>query len=498
MTTKATVAIVTVVLLSVCVLAVVPMDQSDAVTAESKYYDYSIGYEQLQGTSGSAATQATLPSVDTVYIANTDDVVFESWYRHENNSDSASKYVITKINDTDTTKVRLGMESQGFGNVVSWIVDSEGKYWTGSLWDALHILANGGEVIVSGEVYATPDSPFNAGRHLESRGGFTVLGSEGASINNGTGHSLHIDTYMVDTLYPASSFNSIDYTFKSVATNFGFWINDFSLKNIDKEPGNIESLSLTLEEVEITSSLGSSFYSQSGSGTNVETSLAMRDTTINAEGSNATALYACYMDSVEVSDCTFNDCPKAIAITHRTEGQATVDISNTTFNDCGYGIKDQEASSAPISVSTRGNGSTALDVSNCDFNYIEKSSLNGDILLGSHDEPTSGDVQFSLETGDQPCIVKVWKGTSQEVWEFRANGSFKMSGIGVGQETQVVDNDPVVPPIIWDDDDDYVPPIVPAQPSDSGDDNTVTVVACAAAAVVAALMAAFLILDRKR
>ena len=478
---------------------VVPYDSEATPTEVSTVdYDYTTDYETKNGNNGTGQ-KVTLMSKDEVNVADLSNITLSKWGFKPSSTSGYTKsvYVVEKINGNDTTHVRIQTDAAGYGPVVSWYEDDEGKIWTGTVWEALHLLANGGTVYVHGDVYAELDG---SNPEWEVKGGFNITGADDnahiTTINNNT--YITMSTYIIkgdQEVIPANQYASLDFNLKSISMDFGLTLNDYALDTAaSKDPGKIESISLTLEDVVMESVRGINFFQnvKIDTATNFVTSLSLKG--VSMTGLDYNVVYAGYMDNIAVEDCTFTDCAVGISVSNKTDSPVSVSIRDSTFTDCGFGIENQENSAAPIVVSNRGNSTVSLNVSNCDFNYVEKSSKNGDILLGSYDNSTSGDVQFSLETGNQSCILNVWKGTSKEVEELHANGSFRISGIGVNQDIAITDNDPTTPPTGWDDDDD-LPPFIPTQPAE--DDDTVTIVACAAAAAVAAILAVFLVIDRK-
>lgn len=472
-------------------------DESVAVESNNISYNYNLDYEDVQGNY--VSNKGSLPSVDRVYVANKDKVHIEEWSR---TSDDTKHHVVIRINDVETNKLRIGIESSGFQDVVSWTIDSSGNYWTGSVWDALHILSDGGTVIVSGEVYSSPSIAHSSSKSLEARGGFTILGTGDAFIDFGNLDQAHIDAYSKGSVYPASKLGSLEFSIKSVSLNAGLWINLFSENKEAKDPGNVGAVSLTLDNVDITAPRGVTFYSQTGNADELQTTIIIKDSKIKGEGSVNNGLYSCFADKVEIINTTFDSCTKGVIITHKAADPLSISLDNVDFIDCGF--KDSEsddASHGSLVVASRGSGQTSLRAVNCTFDYPNKQSVNGDVLLGSFNNNESKDFDVYIET-EKDLDLRIWKMKEQEIVSLPANGSYEINGVGFDDSAvKVTKQEPeVTHPWFDDDEEEYIPPIIVPDvgTAEKESEDTTTVVACATAAVVAALMAVFLIVDRKR
>ncbi len=496
MKSKQVVTILTVIVVLFSYAFILSTDDVDADNLPIEAYNYNTDYESVKGTSCNTDTQVTLPSVSEVRVANSDEITITKWQRGDTgNHVGQFKHVVTEIKGIDPASVRIGTEAQGYQDVVSYAV-IDGVYWVGTVWDGLHILSDGGKIVIDREAMASPNSE----HHWETRGGFTIEGNETSRIISNN-ESIHIDTYHIvkdnTTFNPASAFTDISYTIRSVNLNFGLWVNDFSLNNVSKDTGNIESLSLIIDDVTIlTANGGITFYSQSGQGTRLETKLQINDSSISVSDNVAT--YACYTDEIDIQNTSYVDCAKGIVATHKSDEPMNVVLKDVSFQDCGYGVSGQESSSAPIVIASRGSGDTVATIEDCPITYVSKTSQNGDILLGSKNNDESKSVDLTLITGSDACDVRIWKGEAQETQIIEPETKNEITGTGVG-ETIVIDQTTLEPDIpVVDEDDSYTQwyqqqLLAQQQAQQQADEQKKVTYVAIAAGAVAALMALMIV-----
>ena len=175
------------------------------------------------------------------------------------------------------------------------------------------------------------------------------------------------------------------------------------------------------------------------------TSTAILDVTVsNIVDGHAVSL-AYNSDDVDISGCTFRDCPVGIQMHHSLHADVDIESQDNTFSD----------------VDT-------------EFYYsANDDSPSSQAKIQSHNDRFLGPDGYSRD----PSIVSA-------------------DGASVSANVSIIDPEVIEQPSQPSfDDDDELPPFILSQ---TGDDDTVTIVACAAAAAVAAITAVFLIIDRKQ